>query len=369
MMFSTLLSLLIAAVRAAPLLERGPSQNASQYQYITLEEHCVPESLAGPLQSNEVLQLLINGTFGPYLISNLTDANITRIASMNANNIRIQVVNNNLFDSTNATAAVISNNGIYENFTSPHPDRLRAFCSLAMGEPEAAAQELERCVIDLGFVGGMANAALSNGTFYDSPTYWSVFATAERLGVPIYIHPSFPPTSQVLTVGGQYAPAVKPDGTLTFNDFIAANLASTVWGFESGAGLSFMRLYSAGLFDTYPQLKLILGHMGEMVPYMLERSDYFVTPLTAPRKSLRQVYADNVWVTTSGFFWLDQVPTLLRTTALDRIMFSVDTPFNTNPQGSQFLEKLRDSSLVTETEFEGIAFRNAETLLNLTTGN
>lgn len=192
-----------------------------------------------------------------------------------------------------------------------------------MGDPLAAALELERCITKLGFVGGFANAMLPNGSFFDSPSYWPVFATAEKLNVPIYLHPPFAPNNQVIIPdGGQYAPAIGPNGLETFDLFIAANLGTTAWGFESNTGLSFLRLYSANLFEKHPNFQVILGHMGEMLPYMLERSHEFLSPLTAPGRSLLDVYAKNVWITTSGWFWLNQIPAVLTNTAIDRIMVS-----------------------------------------------
>lgn len=228
-------------------------------------------------------------------------------------------------DQDNVTAARISNDAVNQAFISAHSDRFAAFCALAMASPDDAAQELERCVTEFGFVGGLANANLPNGTFFDSPAYWSVFAAAERLNVPFYLHPGFPPTSHILPTGGAFAPAIGPDGNKTFNDYVAVTLASESWGFEASAGLAFLRLYAAGLFDEYPNLKIILGHVGEMVPYILSRSDEFLSPLTAPRKSLAQVWTENVWITTSGYFSLDPIPTLLSNTAAERIMVSANT--------------------------------------------
>lgn len=126
-------------------------------------------------------------------------------------------------------------------------------------------------------------------------------------------------------------------------------------------------MHAAGLFDKLPRLKIVVGHMGEMLPYMPARvsraSD--AAWMDGKRRSFRDVYDANIWITTSAFFSLDPMACLLRNTRPDRIMYSVDYPFSRNEAGWAFLQELRDSGLVTRSVFEGIAFGNAEKLLKL----
>lgn len=249
-----------------------------------------------------------------------------------------------------------------------------------MAFPDEAATELTRCINELGFVGALVDGFLVNGTFYDGPEYEGFWSTLESLQVPIYIHPTFPNNSQVSQTASSSSsdslvltspPQLHAPGgrntpvSADFSLFYAANMGTTSWDFHANVGLHFMRLYSAGVFERHPGLKLILGHMGEMVPFMLERSDYFLSPLNTSMKSLKQVYADNVWITTAGFYWTSTLATVLRNTKVERIMYSVDYPFGGNNEGAAFLQELRSSGMVNEQEFQAIAHGNAEALLKL----
>lgn len=136
-------------------------------------------------------------------------------------------------------------------------------------------------------------------------------------------------------------------------------------GFHEDAGLHFLRLYSAGVFAEFPNLKIILGHMGEIVPYMLERADSFLSPRNTSSASLIEVYAKNVWITTTGFFSLNPMATILRNTAINRIMYSVDYPFSSPADSYAFMMALRMSGIVTEDEWQAVAWRNAQNLLKI----
>jgi len=240
-------------------------------------------------------------------------------------------------------------------------DRLAGFAVLPMAFPELAAAELERCVKTHGFLGALIDTHLANGTYYDGDAYRLFWAKAVELDVPIYLHPVWPNAALFSTPGsGIYAPAVPPD----FPAATAVNLATVAWGWHQDAGLHFLRLYSAGVFAEFPQLKIILGHMGEMLPFMLERADAFLSRNTS-RPSLVETYAQNVWVTTAGFFSLNPLGTILRNTAIDRILYSVDYPFGNSEQGRAFMMNLKTSGLVNSTEWDMIAFKNAQKLLKL----
>ncbi|MCJ1451765.1 hypothetical protein MMC28_002105 [Mycoblastus sanguinarius] len=140
-----------------------------------------------------------------------------------------------------------------------------------------------------------------------------------RLDVPHYLHPTYPPIQALNETGGLYTPDNDDDDALPL---------------KTAAWLGTL----AGVFDQFPDLKLVLGHMGEMLPYMLTRSNSLLGPTKTRGASLPETYARNVWVTTSGFFSLDPFATVLKTTARDRIMFSVDYPWATNEDGVRFME-------------------------------
>jgi predicted TIM-barrel fold metal-dependent hydrolase len=335
----------------------------SNLTYITLEEHWVSPAMANLTQQNPVLGLLINGTFGPLLGNYLRDIDTLRLQNMTDNGIRMQVVSHASCPICMEYPDLVSQgNDQLASAVSKYPQRFRGFAFLPMADPAAAAAELERVVTKLGLVGALIDNRLANGSYYDGYQFWPVWAMAEKLNVPIYIHPSLPDPSEVTDIGtGIYAPAAP----LNFPLFTSADLGTAAWGFHDTTGLHFLRLYTAGVFATFPNLKIILGHMGEMVPYMLERSDSFLSPRNTSQASLIDVYAKNVWITTAGFFSLNPMGTVLRNTAIDRIMYSVDYPFSSGADGNTFMMSLRTSGLVTGDEWRAIAYGNAEKLLKL----
>ena len=184
-----------------------------------------------------------------------------------------------------------------------------------MAYPQLAADELERCISQPGFVGALVDSHLLNNTSYDSPEYDILCDTFERLDIPIYLHPTYTPIAAVNQTGGLYTP-----GKESFPDTTASILATSGWGWHSDCGVQFLKLWLAGVFDRHPKLKMVLGHMGEMLPFMLSRSSFWLDPAKTTGASLRDTYRSNVWVTTSGFFSLDPFAALLRTTAKDKIM-------------------------------------------------
>jgi predicted TIM-barrel fold metal-dependent hydrolase len=130
--------------------------------------------------------------------------------------------------------------------------------------------------------------------------------------------------------------------------------------------LHFLRLYAAGIFDEFPTLKIVLGHDGEMLPFMLERTTVLLGPHnTKAKTSLLATWKRNVWVTTAGMFSLAPLAAVLRTTAVDRIMYSVDYPFSSNVKGHEFMTRLRESGMVTEREWSMVAYGNAQKLLGI----
>jgi hypothetical protein len=154
-----------------------------------------------------------------------------------------------------------------------------------MLEPAEAPVELERCIKQLGFVGALVNNH-TNGTFYDDEKCWPVFEKAVELDVPIYIHPSFPSQTMADHYKGNYS------------DQVAFMLSIASWGWHSECGLHILRLFAAGLFDKYPKLKIIIGHDGEMLPFMLDRTLPLSTFWGERQRDLRTVWEQSIWVTT-----------------------------------------------------------------------
>lgn len=316
---------------------------------LSLEDHFV----SSVCQEDNVAKTLDLQQFPTNILQKLTEVGPYRIGEMKQGNVQLQVVSH--------IPVVISvdeckktNDELHQRVESHHP-KFAAFATLPMGDPAHIAAELERCVKDLGFAGALIPNH-SNGRYYDGEEYLPMWQSAESLNVPIYLHPC-PPSSQAV-----------PYFQGNYTDDAAFAISTHAWDWHSSCGMHFVRLYSSGLFDKCSRLKLILGHLGEMVPFMLGRVERKLA-LTRDSKSwqhtFRDVYARNVWVTTSGMFDIEQFRLILSTTAMDRIMFSVDYPFESTVQSMDFMSSIKESGLVSEKDFAKIAYKNAEELLNV----
>jgi predicted TIM-barrel fold metal-dependent hydrolase len=208
-----------------------------------------------------------------------------------------------------------------------NPARLGGFVVLPLANPEEKAREL-------GLLGALIDNHLEDITHYDDERFWPVFAMAENLDVPIHLHPS-PPSSEIMqkVSMGNYPMQA------TFG------LSTAAWGWHGNVGLHVLKLYAAGLFDRFPFLKIVIVHMGEMMPFMLDRIERmsFLKPGggeegATSRKSLKAAWDENIWVTTSGMFSLNPMATLLKTTQIERILYSVDYPFENNEYEWTFIE-------------------------------
>lgn len=171
-----------------------------------------------------------------------------------AGNIAMQVLSENPVGYSPPANCTAANDALAKAITN-YPTRFAAFTTLPMEEPAAAAVELERCVTDLGFVGALIAAHMNNGSYFDTSAFYPLWETAERLNVPIYLHPAFPLPDEAKEAyyGGNYT-AMQQFGLSTF-----------MWGWHQEVGLHFLRLVAAGVFDMFPRLKMVLGHDGEMV--------------------------------------------------------------------------------------------------------
>jgi predicted TIM-barrel fold metal-dependent hydrolase len=243
------------------------------------------------------------------------------------------------------------NNALFEAI-SRHPDRYQGFAHLPMLSPEAAADELERTVKELGFRGLLVNGP-TDGRFLDDPMFEPILARAEALAVPIYIHPGIP-SQKVREAHFDGLP-----GNFSFS------LALSSWGWHMETAIHVLRLVLSGSLDRHPRLQIVIGHMGEAIPFMLDRLDE-TTAAEAQRllrRSVRQTILDQVWITTSGFFTLVPFTAALMTFGADRIMFSVDYPFSSNARARAFLDALP----VSTADRNKIAHGNADRLMRLTT--
>ena len=313
---------------------------------ITLEEHFITESFVratGAPRFAELQPKLLNLAAG-------------RIADMDEAGVDLQVLSLasmgiDALDAATATSVVRDVNDELASAVRAHPTRFAGFASLALKDPQAAAAELDRCVTRLGFPGALVDGT-TGGVFLDDPRFLPVFEAAAHLNVPIYLHPAPPPEP----VRQAYFSGLP--GDLGFLLSIAG------WGWHAETGLHTLRLIVAGLFDRFPALQLIIGHMGEGLPYALARSSGI---LSAAARNLRPPVAayfqSNIHLTTSGYFTHPPLRCAMEVVGLDRLLFSVDYPFSSNMRGRTFLDTLGE--LLSPEDMAKLTHRNAASLLRL----
>jgi uncharacterized protein len=317
---------------------------------ITLEEHFVTKSF-----------LRATGTYGqsspPQLAElqpKLLDIGAGRIAAMDEASIDFQVLSLAAmgFDALDASTARPLARDVNDELAEAvrsHPTRFGGFATLALKDPAAAAIELERCITRLGFYGALLDGT-TDGLFLDEPRFLPVFEAAAHLGVPIYLHPAPPPEP----VRRAYFSGLPGD---------AGHLLSIAgWGWHAETGLHTLRLIIAGLFDRLPTLQLIIGHMGEGLPYALARSNGILSP-AAPhlRQPVAAYFQSNIHITTSGYFTQPPLRCAMEVIGLDRLLFSIDYPFSPNTRGRAFLDGL--PAILGPDDIAALTHGNAKRLL------
>lgn len=314
---------------------------------ITLEEHFLSEVVANsPAAAKLGLDL-----FPAALKSKLMSLSDERLQDMKDGNISLQIVSHNPAVSYEADVCRKANDEIFEGCQS-YKTSFAGFAVLPMTDPVAAADELTRCIKELGFVGALITNH-ANGCFYDGESYYPFWERAQELNVPIYLHPTNASDDMMPLFRGGYP------------EKVAGMLSTFGWGWHADTGLHILKLFCSGTFDRFPSLKLVIGHNGEMLPCMLQRQSDFFDMMVPMKRNLVQVWNDNIWVTTSGMFTIPPFLTLMHTTKIERILYSVDYPFCNNKDGLKFMEELQKSGLLTEEQFEQVAYRNAEKLFNI----
>jgi 2,3-dihydroxybenzoate decarboxylase len=279
-----------------------------------------------------------------------------RLAEMDASGIDVAVLSQTvpgvqgIRDAADAAAAARDiNDFVASEVIGRHPTRYSAFASIALHDATAAARELERCVTRLSFKGAMMNgyselAGDPSVEYLDAPRLLPFWEAAASLGVPIYVHPR-PPLEQRSYEG-------HPE------------LLGATWGFAPETATHALRLVYSGLFDRLPDLTVILGHLGETLPYFSWRIQHCFEYNPAdkrPQKRLQDYLCENFYVTTSGNFSDQALITALLTLGADRILFSADYPYEMMQQAARWLER----APISENDRRKIAHGNARRLLRL----
>ncbi len=324
---------------------------------VALEEHFNVPSLVRRIDPDAIARYGFPPGFGGPLADKLSDLGALRLAEMDEAGVTVHVLSASgpgayLLDGAEGAGFARDINDVLAKAVSVHPDRFAGFAHLPMQSPQAAADELDRAVRELGFCGALING-LTEGRFLDDPRFTPILARAEALDVPIYLHPGLPPRS----VYEAY-----------YDDLPGATgfrLSTAAWGWHSETAIHILRLVLSGTLDRHPKLKLIIGHMGEGLAAMMVRSDKILNP-EAPhlKRSVKDTILDQVSVTTSGMFTLPPLEALLAVFGADRVMFSIDYPYSSNRLGRDFVDSLK----LPPAELEKFAHGNADRLLKLTSG-
>ncbi|MDP2646001.1 MAG: amidohydrolase family protein [Desulfobacterales bacterium] len=282
----------------------------------------------------------------------LLDIDHLRLPEMDAAGVRIQVLTLagpgcELFEPAEGTEAARTSNDELAGIIRKHPDRFVGMAALAPQEPEKAADELERCVRDLDFRGVKINSHIQ-GEYLDEEKYWVILERAEKLDVPIYIHPRLP----------------SPDMLKPYAKY-GYGLAGPGLGFAAETQLHAYRLIYSGVFDRYPNLKIILGHMGEGLPFWIFRMDHPWSALSDGKVSLAKKPSDyakaNFLITTSGMFFTPAILCGYMAMGADSIIFASDYPFEKSAHAATFMESVP----ICDKDKEKICCTNAQRLLKI----
>lgn len=285
----------------------------------------------------------------------LLDLGEGRLASMRESGIDLQVLSLAAMglETLNAATSVAVLQDVNDELAAAvraHPEHFQGFAALPLKHPTAAAKELERCVRNHGFVGAMLDGTV-DGLFLDHPRFTPVWEMAQALDVPVYVHPAPPPPS----VREAYFSGL-PDG-------MGHLLSIAGWGWHAETGLHSLRLIVSGLFDRMPSLKVIVGHMGEGLPYALARSSGVLSGAAKHlQRPVSEYLLQHFHVTTSGYFTRPPFDCAEEVIGMDRLMFSVDYPFSPNSKGRGFLDSLNPMNNDRRAK---LVHRNAERLLKL----
>lgn len=296
-------------------------------QIIAIEEHYWDKEVAATFGPTDTMR------GAPGIVERLYDYADLRIREMDEAGIDIQVLSHGApstqrGDAESMVRLAHASNDRLADIVRAHPDRFGAFAALPTPEPRAAADELERCVAKLGFKGAMVHGP-TNGVFFDDKRFWPIFERAQALDVPIYIHPATP------------LPEV---AALYYKDYLDAfpALLTAGWGFTVECATQAIRLVLSGVLDKYPGTRIILGHLGESIPFSLWRINQALSRQgnRDTSFSFRDYFCNHFWITTSGNFSNPALLCCVMEMGIDRILFSVDYPFVPNKPGVAWIPNI-----------------------------
>ena len=333
-----------------------------------VNEQDVAKSSAAPLPGkialeehfgfSETLDASYGAAGSPEFQHQLEEIGSRRIAEMDRGGVELCILSlvgpgiQAIPDTPKAIAVARHANDYLAGQIAKYPKRFKGFAALPMQDPQAAAQELTRCVKELGFCGGLANGFSQVGeadsaVFYDLPQYRAFWETVQQLDVPFYLHPRSPLT--------KHEPAYEGHAWLN----------GSIWGFQVEGSIHALRLMGSGLFDDYPKLRVILGHLGEGLPASIWRIDNRVARTLAahPKAKLPigHYLRENSYITTSGNFRTQTLTEVISEVGADRVLYSVDYPFEDSGIAGEWF----DHASISEADRGKIGSGNARRLFRL----
>ena len=337
-----------AAAAAAEEAVQGGPRRFSKLRTITMEEHYLsPGFVNGPGKSKE--------SPNPKIVKTLElvcDLGPGRLKMMDEGGIDVQIVAHGpgieqLPADVQLPLAREANDYLKEA-VAKYPARLAGFTSLPTASPDKAAVELER-MMKAGFKGAVINGH-TRGRYLDDKFFWPMLEAAESLNAPIYLHPTPPPKGITDIYYAGFSPTV------------STMFSMGGWGWHIETGVHVARMMLGGVFDRFPRLQLVVGHMGEALPHMQPRMDEIMPPeMTKLKKPLSAYLRENLWYTFSGFNYTQNFTNLMTQVGVDRIMFSVDHPYASMVTARHFLDQLP----ISQSDRERIAHGNAERLFKM----
>lgn len=321
---------------------------------IALEEHFATPDTIGDSED------YFTADIWPERRRQLLDVQAERIERMDACGIAYTILSLNapavqgITDTKRAIDVARRANDLLAEQVARRPDRFGAFAAMPMQDPDAAARELERTVSEMGFKGALVNGfsqigSADNATYYDLPQYWPFWSEVARLDVPFYLHPRNPLPSQQLAFDGH------------------PWLLGPAWAFSPETGVHALRLIGSGLFDTYPALQVILGHLGELVQSNIWRTSHWASatgknPMgVKAKRPFIDYFQQHFHVTTSGNFRTIAMRNAIDELGVDRVLFSTDYPFETMEEASSWF----DHAEIGENDKQKIGCDNAKRLFRL----
>jgi 2,3-dihydroxybenzoate decarboxylase len=288
-------------------------------------------------------------------LKRILDLGDGRIADMDASGIDVQLLLHTapgvqVFDAATANSLASASNDMVADAIRKHPDRYAGLAMIAPQDPAAAAKELERGVKKLGLKGAVINSH-TRGEFLNDKKYWGLFEAAEALDVPVYVHPSGPPTEMA-----------KP--------FIERGLDGAIYGFAVECGLHLLTIITSGVFDRFPKLQVVFGHLGEGMPFWMPRLDYMhraqvnskrYEALKPLKRKVSDYLRENVYITTSGMNWEPGVMFCRSVMGKDRVLYAMDYPYQFEPEEVVAMDALP----ISEPEKKAFYQSNAEAVFKL----